>query len=418
MRVAVVGSGISGLGSAWLLARKHDVHLFERAARLGGHTYTVEVAEGERTLALDLGFLVYNEVTYPYLVRFFAALGVRTQRSDMSFGLRCDRCGLEYSGSSLRGLFAQPRNALRPSFVRMLADIVRFNARGRRIVAEGQDPGLTLGEFALAEGYSDAFLRHYLAPMAAAIWSSGTGDIHRFPVFSLLRFFSNHGLLGVTSHLPWRSVVGGSHAYLRAVARTLGERVHVGTEVRRVERSEDRVCLVLASGESFACDAVVIGTHADEALALLADPTPEERELLGAWRYSSNRAVLHTDERLLPTRRAARASWSYLLPDCATPTEAVSVTYYLNLLQRLESATNYLVTLNPHRSPAAEKVLHEVTFTHPIYTRESLDTQRRLAELQGVRRTYFCGAYCGWGFHEDGLASAVRVAERFGVTFP
>lgn len=418
MRIAVVGSGISGLGAAWMLTRAHEVHVFEREGRLGGHTYTVEVAEGERTLALDLGFLVYNEVTYPHLVRFFAALGVRTQPSDMSFGLRCDRCGLEYSGSSLAGLLAQPLNAVRPSFLRMLADIVRFNARGRRIVAGGRDPGQTLGEFALAEGYSEPFVRHYLAPMAAAIWSSGTADIHRFPIFALLRFFSNHGLLGVASHLPWRSVVGGSHTYVQAVARALGERAHTRSEVRRVERGEREVRLALAGGETFACDAVVVATHADEALALLADPTPEERELLGAWRYSMNRAVLHTDTRLLPERRAARASWSYLLADCTAPSERVSVTYYLNRLQRLESATDYLVTLNPHRPPDPGQVLHEVTFTHPLYARASLDGQARLARLQGVRRTYFCGAYLGWGFHEDGLASAVRVADRLGVPFP
>ncbi|HPC81771.1 MAG TPA: FAD-dependent oxidoreductase [Thermoanaerobaculaceae bacterium] len=417
MRIAVVGSGISGLGAAWLLARAHEVHLFEREARLGGHAYTVEVAEGERSLALDLGFLVYNEVTYPLLVRFFDALGVRSQLSDMSFGLRCDRCGLEYSGSSLAGLLAQPLNAVRPSFLRMLVDIVRFNARGRRIVAEGRDPGQTLGEFALAEGYSEAFLRHYLAPMAAAIWSSGTGDIHRFPIFSLLRFFSNHGLLGVASHLPWRNVVGGSQTYVRAATGVLGERVHAGVGATRVERGEDAVLLRLSDGSGFSCEAVVVATHADEALALLAEPTPEERELLGVWRYSSNRAVLHTDARLLPTRHAARASWSYTLPDCAEPTERVSVTYYLNRLQRLQSSTDYLVTLNPHRPPAPEKVLHEVTFTHPLYSRESLDTQGRLDGLQGVRRTYFCGAYFGWGFHEDGLTSAVNVAERLGVTF-
>lgn len=418
MRIAVIGSGISGLGAAWLLSRSHEVHVFEREHRLGGHTYTVEAADGDRTLALDLGFLVYNEVTYPHLVRFFDSLGVRTQPSDMSFGLRCDRCGLEYSGSSLAGLLAQPLNAVRPSFLRMLADIVRFNSRGRQIIAEGRDPGQTLGEFAFAEGYSDVFLRHYLAPMAAAIWSSGTGDIHRFPVFSLLRFFSNHGLLGVASHLPWRNVLGGSHTYVQAVAGALGERVHAGVGVKRVERGEDEVRLRLADGSSFACETVVVATHADEALGLLADPTPEERELLGAWRYSSNRAVLHTDAGLLPERRAARASWSYALPDCSDPTEQVSVTYYLNRLQRLESATDYLVTLNPHRLPAPEKVLHEVTFTHPLYSRESLDTQARLARLQGVRRTYFCGAYFGWGFHEDGLASAVSVADRLGVAFP
>lgn len=417
MRMAVVGSGISGLAAAWLLSRRHDVHLFEREPRLGGHTYTVEIPDGGRTLALDMGFLVYNQVTYPNLVRLFEMLAVPTQASDMSFGLRCDRCALEYSGSSLSGLLAQPLNAVRPSFLRMLADIVRFNSAGRQIVAEGRDPGQTLGEFVLAEGYSEAFVRHYLAPMAAAIWSSGTDEIHRFPVFALLRFFSNHGLLGVASHLPWRSVTGGSHAYARAIELALGERAHSGLPVTRIERLEDGARLHLANGERSEFEAVVIATHADEALALLADPSPEERAILGTWRYSHNRAILHTDTGLLPERPGARASWSYLVADCAEPTERVSVSYYLNRLQGLDTPTDYIVTLNPHRPPAPEKVLHEVDFTHPLFSQESLASHSAFQGLQGRRRTYFCGAYQGWGFHEDGLVSAIRVAEMLGVRF-
>ncbi|HPS78018.1 MAG TPA: FAD-dependent oxidoreductase [Thermoanaerobaculaceae bacterium] len=415
MRVAVIGSGIAGLGAAWLLARHHDVHLFEREGRLGGHTYTVEIDEGDRTLALDMGFLVYNEVTYPNFVWLLDTLGVETQPSDLSFALRCDRCGLEYSGSSLKGLLAQPLNALRTSFLHMLADVARFNAAGQKLVTEERDPGQTLGEFVLAEGYSEQFVRHYLAPMAAALWSSGTDDIHRFPIYALLRFFSNHGLLGIKSRLPWRSVTGGSQSYVRAMELGLGDHVRLGSTVKRVERSEHEVRLLLADGESEAFDAVVIATHADEALRLLAEPSEDERAVLGAWQYSINRAVLHTDTSLLPSSPAARASWSYLLADCSEPTERVSVTYCLNRLQRLDTARAYLVTLNPHRSPAPGKVLHETVFTHPLYSQESLDRQPGIERLQGVRRTYFCGAYHGWGFHEDGLSSALGVAEQLGV---
>ena len=302
----------------------------------------MEIEHKGRTLALDTGFVVYNEVTYPNLVRLFDRLAVKTQTSDMSFGLRCARCDLEYSGSSLMGLLAQPINVLRPSFLRMLADVMRFNSAGRLLIQEGRDPGMTLGEFVLAEGYSPEFVRHYLAPMAAAIWSSGTGDIHRFPIFALLRFFSNHGLLGVTSHLPWRTVTGGSQTYVRALQLELGERLHTDMPVVRVERDGQGVRLHFADDTIGSFDAVVMAAHADEALALLAEPTDDERELLGAWRYSTNQAVLHTDTGLLPaTPRHGRPGPTW----CGTahsPPRTFSVSYYLNKLQSLDIETTSL----------------------------------------------------------------------------
>lgn len=419
MRVAVVGSGISGAAAAWLLARHHDVHVFEREPRLGGHTHTVAVdraasrpgATGQ--VPVDTGFIVYNEPTYPLLTRLFDELGVATQPSDMSWSLRCGRCDLEYAGDA-RGIAAQPRNLTSPAYLRMLADIARFNRLGRRLVDDPRTAAVPLGRFLDAAGFGHGFRDHYLQPMAGAIWSSGTEVVATFPLGTLLRFFHNHGLLGVTTHHPWRTVVGGTSSYLPALTAPYRDRIHRADPVIRVERDPDGVTLRTVGGSS-RFDVLVLATHADEALAILADPTDDERELLGAWEYSDNDTFLHTDTALLPRSRHAWASWNYLLADCQEPTKRVSLSYHMNRLQTLDEPVDYLVTLNPADPPRPDTVLRRLSYTHPSYTPEAVATQSRLDELNGRRRTFHVGAYQRYGFHEDGLWSAVRAVRHLGV---
>jgi uncharacterized protein len=418
VRIAIVGTGISGLGAAWLLARHHDVHVFEREARLGGHTNTIEVARGDGSaVPVDTGFIVYNEVTYPLFVRLLDELGVATRPSDMSWSLRCERCDLEYAGN-LGGLVAQPRNLLDPSYLRMLADIERFNRLGRRLVDDPRSHHTSLGRFLHEAGFGHGVHDHYLLPMAAAIWSSGTGTMEDLPLGTLLRFFANHGLLGVTTHHPWRTVVGGSSSYLAPLTAHLGDRIHRGDEVVAVGRDRDGATLRLASGAVHRADVVVVATHADEALGLLEDPSRAEKELLGAWGYASNDTWLHHDTSLLPRSRRAWASWNYLLDDCQRPSQQVSLSYHMNRLQALDEPRDYVVTLNPPREPRAGTRHRRLTYTHPTYTAEAIASQARLDELNGRNRTYFAGAYQRHGFHEDGLWSAVRVAARLGIRWP
>ncbi|NIR43718.1 MAG: NAD(P)-binding protein [Gemmatimonadetes bacterium] len=418
MRIAVIGTGISGLGAAWLLRRRHEVHVFEARDRLGGHAYTVEVSEGGRRLGLDTGFLVFNEDNYPNLTRLFEHLGVESRETDMSFAVRCERCDLEYSGLSAYSLFAQLRNLWRPSHYRMLADVARFGTVGQHALATRAVQGRTLGQFLSATAFGQAFARHYLIPMAAALWSTGTGRVEEFPVESLLRFFDTHGLLRVRDRLKWRTVVGGSRRYVDAITRDFAGRIHRGTAVRGVARTGGGVRLYFDGDNLESFDRVVIATHADQALALLRDPSREEVDLLSPWRYSRNDTWLHSDRTHLPRRRAAWGSWNYMLPDCRRPGSSVSVSYYLNGLQGLNSDRDYVVTLNPSRSPAAETVIRRMTYRHPIFTAESVATQDELPTLNGSRDTFFCGAYFRYGFHEDGLRSAVQVAEAFGISMP
>ena len=419
MRIAVVGTGISGSATAWLLTRAgHEVHVFEREPRLGGHTNTVDTVKGDGgTLGIDTGFIVYNEATYPLLVRLFDELGVATQPSDMSWSLRCERCDLEYAGSA-RGIAAQPTRLATPAYLRMLADIARFNRLGSRLLDDPRAGNLTIGRFLEVAGFGHGFRAHYLLPMAAAIWSSGTGAISGFPLGTLLRFFANHGLLGVTTHHQWRTVVGGSSSYLAPLTAPFRDRIHTGAPVVALTRDSGAARLQLADGSAHTFDAVVVATHADEALALLTDPTPREQELLGAWAYSDNDTYLHTDTALLPRRRQAWASWNYLLEDCRTPTDRVSLSYHMNRLQSLDEPSEYVVTLNPATPPAPDRTVARMTYTHPGYTRESVATHDRLDTLNGQRRTFYAGAYQRYGFHEDGLWSAVRAVSHLGVRWP
>jgi predicted NAD/FAD-binding protein len=417
MKIAVIGSGISGLASAWLLDRRHEVHLFEKRARLGGHTHTVVHDQNGRELPLDTGFIVYNEQTYPNLTRAFAELEVETQASDMSFSVSCQDPDLEYAVHSLSGLFAQPSHLVSASFLRLLADIVRFGRQGRRILEGGGNPSATIGDFLRERSFSEAFANYYLLPMTAAIWSSGTGLAAAFPRDALLRFFANHGLLQVTGQPEWRTVVGGSSRYIEPMTRSFEERIHLGRGVQRIVRNSDEVIIQLEDGETASFDHVVIAAHADQALAMLDEPTELEQELLGQWRYSHNDTWLHTDASLLPRRRRAWASWNYLIPDGSRPQDRVSVTYHLNRLQRLAEDREYLVTLNPSRDPDPSTVIRRMSYTHPMYTSESVATQSELPRLNGRNRTHFCGAYFRNGFHEDGLVSAIAVADDLGVSF-
>ncbi|MEX1164057.1 MAG: FAD-dependent oxidoreductase [Nitriliruptor sp.] len=427
MRIAVIGTGISGLASAYLLSRHHEVHVFEREPRLGGHTHTVRVprsgapadprsrTEGE--LPVDTGFIVYNETTYPLLVALFDELGVATQPSDMSWSLRCERCDLEYAGSA-RGIVAQPRNLASPSYLRMLADIARFNRLGSRLVDDPRAASVSLGHFLRTAGFGHGFRHHYLQPMAAAIWSSGTQDIETFPLGTLLRFFTNHGLLGVRTHHPWRTVVAGTSSYIAPLTAPFADRLHTGDGVATVARDTDGVTIRTASGTTARFDAVVLATHADEALGMLADPSRLEKELLGPWGYSDNATYLHTDTDLLPRSRAAWASWNYLLDDCRTPSQRVSLSYHMNRLQTLDEPREYVVTLNPSTAPREGSVLRRLDYTHPTFSPDAVATQDRLDELNGRGRTFHVGAYQRYGFHEDGLWSAVRAVSHLGVRWP
>lgn len=412
-RVAVVGSGIAGLSAAWLLSRRYEVHLFEADARLGGHTHTVEVEAAGGRLALDTGFLVHNRRTYPNLVRLFEQLAVATQPSDMSFSVADPRTGFEYGSRGAAGFFAQPRNLVRPAHYRLLAEIVRFNKEAPGVLARPQAESLTLGAFLQERRFDDRFIRHYLLPMASAIWSTPLGAMTDFPLVTFVRFFQNHGLLGISGQPTWRVVTGGSHRYIPALTGPLRGRVFTSTPVTRVTRQADGVTLDFGTRPSERFEQVVLACHGDQALRLLGDASPLEREVLGAFRTTANEAWLHTDATWLPARPRAQASWNYRLAD--DDAGAPMVTYDLNRLQGLRTGTRYCVTLNPGTPIPEAAVLGRFHYRHPLYDLAAIRAQARWAEVSGVQRTHFCGAYWRYGFHEDGLNSATRVAACLGV---
>ncbi|MEP7116960.1 MAG: FAD-dependent oxidoreductase [Acidobacteriota bacterium] len=413
MKIAVIGGGVSGLTAAWLLSRQHDVQLYEREARLGGHAHTHAVRVGSGVVPVDTGFMVFNQRTYPTFVAMLAALGVESRASDMSFSVRCDRCDVAYSSVGLRGLFAHPRRAFTTAHLAMLAEILRFFRAGRRALGDGSAALMTLGDFLDAHRFGAAVVGHFVLPMGGAIWSASGGAMRAFSATSYLRFLDNHGLLAVTGQPVWRTVVGGSGRYVERIAETLGDGVHVGLPVRRVTRTASGVTLELDGEPPQSADAVVIATHADEALALLGDPSPEESAALGAFGYSRNPTVLHSDATYLPGRPAARASWNVRLRDCRAEHEPVEITYDLTRLQGLGAAEPMLCTLNDHGAPA--QVHARMDYSHPILDQQAVVGQQRIAALNGARHTYYCGAHLGYGFHEDGARSAVTVAARLGV---
>jgi len=414
VRIAVVGSGIAGLASAWLLSRTHEVTLFEREPRLGGHTHTHEIELGARRYAVDTGFIVFNPQHYPLLTRLFAELGVESQPTTMSFALKNARNGLEYNATNLRGLFVQTRNLFSPRFWRLLKDLMRFYREAPALLAR-DEAGPTLGEYLAANGYSDAFAHDHLIPMASALWSSPSARILDFPARYLVLFMANHQMLQLTGRPQWRVVRGGSQRYVDALRARWNVRERPGVAATRVRRDADGVTIESTAGaERF--DHAVLACHSDEALALLADASARERDILGAMPYQANDTVLHTDARLLPTRRRAWAAWNALVP--RDPSDQCTVSYCMNLLQSLDAPQPLIVTLNRTAEIAPEKILRRMTYHHPVYSPASVAAQQRKAEIQGAQRTWFAGAYWGWGFHEDGMRSAVEVARALGARWP
>ncbi|ALC30810.1 FAD-dependent oxidoreductase [Streptomyces sp. CFMR 7] len=418
-RTAVVGSGVAGLTAAHVLHKAHDVTLYEADDRVGGHAHTHELAASDgRVHRVDSGFIVHNRRTYPHLLRLFDELGVATQESEMSMSVRCEGCGLEYAGArGVAGLLAQPRSALRGPYLRMLAEVPRFHRAARALLElpEGPATEMTLGEFTRRGRFSPYFHAHFLTPMVSAVWSCDPVTALRYPARYLFRFLAHHGMLTVGGSPVWRTVTGGSRAYVERVAKQLTA-VHTATPVRAVTRHADGVELTTEDGTTTPYDSVVIATHPDQALRLLADPTDAERATLGAFTYSRNPTLLHTDTALLPRSRGARASWNYLMPSCAADADHVTVSYDMNRLQRLDTPERFVVTLNGSDRVDPDSVRARMVYEHPVYTPESVAAQARLPALSGPV-TAFAGAYHGWGFHEDGCRSGAEAAAALGVTW-
>jgi uncharacterized protein len=416
-RVAVVGSGVAGLTAAFLLQRRYDVTLFEADRRLGGHAHTHDLDRAAGgTVRVDTGFIVHNERTYPQLLRLFGELDVRTQESEMSMSVRCEGCGLEYAGArKLRGLFADPRNLSRPSYLRMLGEVSRFHRHARGVLATGEDGSdvLTLGRFLAAGRYSRYFVDHFMLPLVSAVWSTGPQVSAEQPAQHLFRFFDHHGMLSVGGSPSWRTVVGGSRSYVDKVAERLSS-VRVSTPVRMVSRGFEAVEIRDHADARHLFDRAVIATHPRTALDLLTDASPEQKEILGAFTYSRNEAWLHTDASILPRRRGARASWNYWKATCSGPEAGPLVSYDLNRLMRLGEPLDHLLTLNGTGRVAESRVISKMSYEHPVFTPESVEAQRRLPAINDPTLA-FAGAYHGWGFHEDGCAAGVRAAASLGV---
>ncbi len=413
MRIAIVGSGISGLVAAHLLQPRHEICVYEAADRIGGHTHTVDVDFAGERHAIDTGFIVYNETTYPNFVRLLEKLGVETQPSEMSFGLSCERSGLEWGSRGLRSLFAQPANLLRPSFHRMLRDFLRFNREAPQLLDQPAEKS-TLGDYLRGAGYSEAFIDHYVVPMGAAIWSADPRKFLEIPAVTFIRFFQNHGMLETNPSLPWRVIRGGSARYVEKLVAPFRDRIRLACPVRSVRRCADRVQILSGAGlEDF--DHVIFATHSDQALGLIEDLSELERAVLGSISYQRNDVALHTDTALLPRSRRAWASWNYRVP--LESRDRALLTYDMTRLQSLPSRHRFLVTLNGGDSIDPAKVLRRFVYHHPVFDSDAIAAQKYRAKISGVSRTHFCGAYWGYGFHEDGVKSAIEACAPFGVEF-
>ncbi|HEU5134773.1 MAG TPA: FAD-dependent oxidoreductase [Steroidobacteraceae bacterium] len=416
MRVAIIGSGISGMVAAARLHPRHEVTVFEAGAHVGGHTNTIDVDWMGRHYAVDTGFIVFNDWTYPRFIALLTELGVAWQSSNMSFSLRDERTGLEYNGTNLDTLFAQRRNLLRPSFLRMIADILRFNRQSRGLLAR-RDDTLTLGEYLEAHGYSREFRDRFIVPMGMSIWSATERAMLSFPARFFVEFFDKHGFLSVNERPVWQAVKGGSREYMRKLSRPLSHRIRLNCAVTGVRRDPAGVTVRTALGSVERFDQVFIACHSDQALKILQDPSDAEREVLSAFPYQENEAVLHTDHRLLPRAPLARAAWNYHLLERrgrgGQRDDRVALTYDMNVLQSLDAPVRFLVTLNRTADIDPASVLKTITYHHPVYLPAGVAAQKRRAEVSGVNRTYYCGAYWRYGFHEDGVVSAEWALEEF-----
>ncbi len=411
MKIAVIGGGISGLVAAYLLSEDHDITVYEANASVGGHTRTVDVPTPEGTCSVDTGFIVFNEKTYPNFIKLMQRLGVAWQPSDMSFSVQCEKTGLTFSPSTLNSLFAQRRNLFRPSFYRMLLDALRFRRESLSLL-ESADDRQPLSAYLEKNSYSQGFIDNFIVPMGAAIWSADPGRFMDFPVRYLVSFFHNHGFLNVRDQPEWRTIKGGSSRYIAPLTRRFKDDIRVKSRVKGIRRAPDHVSVTLEDGQSFDYDQVVIAAHSDQALQMLEDPSRAEREVLDAIPYQENLTTLHTDAALLPAYRSAWASWNYRIP--RESMDRVALTYHMNRLQNLSSSTRFCVTLNlPGAIDPAQKI-EEIIYHHPIYDPKGLAARKRREEISGVNRTWYCGAYWGYGFHEDGVNSALAVCRHFG----
>jgi predicted NAD/FAD-binding protein len=415
MRIAIIGTGISGMTSGYLLSEDHEVSAYEANSMIGGHTATVDVPLNGLTWPVDTGFIVFNHKTYPHFTRLMDHLGVSSQPSVMSFSLQDFQSGLEFCPSSFNSLFIQRRNLLRPAFYRMLVDAMRFRREARKLLDSGDDR-TTLETYLATHHYSAFFINHFLIPMGAAIWSAGPGTFRQFPARYFVEFFENHGFLNISDQPQWRVIKGGSRNYIGPITRPFAARIRLNRPVVAITRSPDKVVVKTADGRAADYDHVVIATHSDQALAMLADPSATERAVLGPIGYQENQVVLHTDTSVLPSKRAAWASWNYLTPKRAS--ERVALTYNMNMLQGLDAPETFCVSLNIGDRIDPAKIIRQFVYHHPVYTPESLLARRRHAEISGVNRTSFCGAYWGYGFHEDGVNSALAVCRAFGKGLP
>ena len=412
MKIAIVGTGISGLTAAYLLNREHDIVVFEKNDYVGGHTHTHDVKTNESSLAVDSGFIVYNEVTYPNFIKLLDQLGVQRQKTTMGFSVKSVKKNLEYAGNSLKTLFAQRLNYFRPSFWIMLRDILRFNKKGKADLAN-LSAEIKLGDYLRQNNYSRSFINHYIIPMGSAIWSTKAKSMLDIPALFFIRFFNNHGLMQVKNRSGWWVIKGGSREYVKKMIAKFDSKIRLNTAVESISRSENKIIIqVLGKEEIF--DAVVIATHSDQALQLLSDSTEQEIEVLSALPYQSNEALLHTDSSVLPKRKNAWASWNYNLDQEVD--QPMAMTYNMNILQTLNTNETYCVTLNNNDLVDSNKILKTLYYEHPQFTPEGISAQKRKHEISGINNTYYCGAYWRNGFHEDGVVSALEVCGHFGIT--
>ncbi len=413
MRIAVIGTGIAGNVAAYRLAKEHDITVYEADSRIGGHTNTVDVLAEGRQWAVDTGFIVFNDVTYPNFIALLDELGVESQLSDMSFSVSSGRNGLEYNGASLNTLFAQRSNLLRPSFYRMLRDILRFNREAPQLLDDTAS-SITLGDYLADNGYSRQFVDHYIVPMGAAIWSATPEGMRGVPAAFFIRFFHNHGLLSVDDRPAWRVIKGGSNRYVEKLVAGHRDRIRLDSRVHWIRRHPEYIEIKARGAEAERYDRVFLACHSDQALRLLADPTPQERAVLGAIDYQRNEAVLHTDASLMPRSRKAWAAWNYHIPDGpANPDGKVRLTYNMNILQNLRAPVEFCVTLNNTQAIDPDKIIRVINYSHPIFTGKAVAAQKLHRNINGGHGTYFCGAYWRYGFHEDGVVSAMRALEHF-----